>query len=68
MEKLSQGNASVDAMGAWKLSKTKAKMCRGQMVRRRTYRNKACKNLVKAVVEPVDQQYPYVFIQYRFEG
>ena len=38
------------------------------MVRRRTYRNKACRDLVKAVVEPVDQQYPYVFIQYRFEG
>lgn len=36
------------------------------MVRRRTYRNKAWKDLVKAVVEP--EEFPYVFIQYRFEG
>lgn len=36
------------------------------MVRRRTYRNKAWKDLVKAVVEP--EEFPYVFIQYGFEG
>lgn len=36
------------------------------MVRRRTYRNKAWRDLVKAVVEP--EEFPYVFIQYRFEG
>ena len=36
------------------------------MVRRRTYRNKAWKDLVKAVVEP--EEFTYVFIQYRFEG
>ena len=36
------------------------------MVRRRTYRNKAWKDLVKAVVEP--EEFPYVFIQYEFEG
>ena len=67
-ENLSPSDAAIDAMGVWKLSKTKAKKCRGQMVRRRTYRNKACKDLVKAVVEPEEQQFPYVFIQYRFEG
>ena len=53
-------------MGVWKLSKSKCKNCRGQMVRRRTYRNKAWKDLVKAVVEP--EEFPYVFIQYGFEG
>ena len=67
-ESLSPSDAAIDAMGVWKLSKTKAKKCRGQMVRRRTYRNKTCKDLVKAVVEPEEQQFPYVFIQYRFEG
>ena len=36
------------------------------MVRRRTYRNKAWKDLVKAVVEP--EEFPYVFIQYGFGG
>ena len=36
------------------------------MVRRRTYRNKAWKDLVKAVVEL--EEFPYVFIQDRFEG
>ena len=45
-----------------------AKKCRGGMVRRRTYRNKAWKDLVKAVVVPEEQQFPCVFIQYRFEG
>lgn len=63
---LSSSDAAVDAMGVWKLSKSKRKNCRGQMVRRRTYRNKAWKDLVKAVVEP--EEFPYVFIQYRFEG
>ena len=67
-ENLSPSDAAIDAMGVWKLSKTTAKKCRGQMVRRRTYRNKACKDLVEAVVEPEEQQFPYVFIQYRFEG
>ena len=66
-ENLSQSDAAVDAMGVWSLSKTKAKKCRGQMVRRRTYRNKACTDLIKAVVGPEEQQFPYVFIQYRFE-
>ena len=65
---LSPCDAAVDAMGVWKLSKSKAKKCRGGMVRRRTYRNKAWKDLVKAVVVPEEQQFPYVFIQYRFEG
>ena len=63
---LSSSDAAVDAMGAWKLSKSKRKNCRGQMVRRRTYRNKAWKDLIKAVVEP--EEFPYVFIQYGFEG
>lgn len=54
---MSPSDAAVDAMGVWK-----------QMVRRRTYRNKAWKDLVKAVVEPEEQQFPYIFIQYRFEG
>ena len=63
---LSSSDAAVDAMGAWKLSKSKLKNCRGQMVRRRTYRNKAWKDLVKAVVEA--EEFPYVFIQYGFEG
>ena len=63
---LSSSDAAVDAMGVWKLSKSKRKNCRGQMVRRRTYRNKAWKDLVKAFVEP--EEFPYVFIQYRFEG
>ena len=63
---LSSSDAAVDAMGVWKLSKSKRKNCRGQMVRRRAYRNKAWKDLVKAVVEP--EEFPYVFIQCRFEG
>ena len=48
-------------MGVWKLSKWKHKNYRGQMVRRQTYRNKAWKDLVKAIVEP--EEFPYVFIQ-----
>ena len=63
---LGSSDAAVDAMGVWKLSKSKRKNCRGEMVRRRTYRNKAWKDLVKAVVE--QEEFPYVFIQYRFEG
>ncbi|XP_044165834.1 uncharacterized protein LOC122949847 [Acropora millepora] len=63
---LSSSDAAVDAMGVWKLSKSKRKNCRSQMVRRSTYRNKAWKDLVKAFAEP--KEFPYVFIQYRFEG
>jgi len=36
------------------------------MVRRRTYRNNAWKDFAKAVVEP--EEFPYVFMQYRFAG
>ena len=68
MDNLNSSGATVDAMGVWKLGKSKAKTCRGQLVRRRTYRNKAWKDLVKAIVEPEEQQFPYVFIRYRFEG
>ena len=67
-ENLSPSDAAVDAMGVWSLTKTEPKTCRGQMVMRRTYINKACKDLIKEVVEPVERQFPYVFIQYRFEG